>query len=53
MIERLADVVYALVNSELNNDLEFGYPEACEYLNLTADETREVLALIDADLSIA
>jgi hypothetical protein len=56
MKNRLAEVVYALVESgaldELNDGEGVGYDEACDLLNLTADEKSAVLALIDEDLRL-
>ncbi len=55
VIERLALVVYALVESDeaydLNNGEGLSYAEACNILGLTNDEKHAVLALIDADLA--
>ena len=51
MNERLALAVYALVeNSYEFLDDGFSYAEACDVLNLSADEKSAVLALIDDDL---
>jgi hypothetical protein len=53
MNERLALAIYALVeNSYEFTDEGFSYAEACDVLNLSADEKSAVLALIDDDLRI-
>ena len=56
MKNRLAEVVYALVESgaldELNDGEGVGYDEACDLLNLTADEKSAVMALIDEDFRL-
>lgn len=56
VIVRLADVVYALVESgacdELNDGDGIDYAEACAILNLTDEETNAVLDLIDEDMRI-
>lgn len=56
MIERLADVVFALVESgacdELNDGDGIDYAEACSILNLSDEETNAVLDLIDEDVRI-
>lgn len=56
VIARLAEVVYALVESgacdELNDGDGIDYAEACSILNLSAEETNAVLDLIDEDVRI-
>lgn len=56
MIDRLTEIVYALVESgtldELNDGEGVGYDEACEILNLTDAEKAGVLARIDEDFRV-
>ena len=56
VISRLSLAVYALVENCFDSPYREGewvsYAEACEMMNLSADETEAVLALIDDDLRV-